>query len=258
MLRNYYFYNMAIFTINFWFFSITPTWYWLMYALSFLVFYFFIKKGDLTEKNQDILLFYTLLWVIIGGRVWYVLLYNFEYYRVHLWEIFMPWKGGMSFHGGAIGVILAWYFVAKKIHSSFLRLSDTFVWIVPIGLFLGRIGNYINGELFGLPGYTGIGARTINGVSYFPTPLLEGLLEWIVLGWILLAKRKRVTYSWQLGVWFLWGYALMRFMTEFLRTPDIQIGYIAYGWVTIGHILSLVMFITSIILHLILVKKPNH
>lgn len=246
---------MPIFTLSFWFFSIAPTWYWLMYALSFLIFYFFLKKGTLSEKNQDILLLYTLLGVIVGGRIWYILIYNFEYYRMHIWEIFMPWKGGMSFHWGMIGVICAWYYAAKKIRISFLQLSDTFVWIVPIGLFLGRIGNYINGELLGLPGYTGIGAKVIDGMSYFPTPLLECFLEWVVLGWILFIKKKRITYPWQLGVWFLWWYALMRFVAEFLRAPDIQIGYLINDWVTMGHALSLIMLVTSIMLHFYLTRK---
>lgn len=135
----------------------------------------------MSEKNIDILLFYTIIGVIVGGRMGYVLFYNFPYYRDHLLEILMLWRGGMSFHGGAIGVILAWYLAARRMGTSFLTLSDTLVWTVPIGLFLGRIGNYINGELVGWAGYTGWFAQTVRGVSYFPTPLLEASLEGILL-----------------------------------------------------------------------------
>jgi phosphatidylglycerol:prolipoprotein diacylglycerol transferase len=103
----------------------------------------------------------------------------------------MPWKGGMSFHGGALGVIIAWYIASQKIKKSFLTVSDKLVWIVPIGLFFGRIGNYINGELMGLPGYDWFLARKINGTSYFPTPLLEAFLEWILLFAILFGKEKK-------------------------------------------------------------------
>lgn len=109
----------------------------------------------------------------------------------------MPWKGGMSFHGGALGVIIAWIITARKIHKPFLVVADKMVWIIPIGLFFGRIGNYINGELLGMAGYNGIFARVVNGVPYFPTPLLESLLEGIFLFALLLWKKKNIAYPGQ-------------------------------------------------------------
>lgn len=244
---------MTIFSFEFWWITIAPTWYGLMYAVSFLIALILIQK-QFSEKQTDTLFFATILGVILGGRFGYVLVYNLGYYLENPLEILMPWKGGMSFHGGAIGVILAWYIASQKIKKSFLTVSDKLVWIVPIGLFFGRIGNYINGELMGLPGYDWFLSRKINGTSYFPTPLLEALLEWLILFAILLWKRKKIEYPGQLGVWFLGGYGIMRFFAEFFRTPDVQIGYMLGWWMTLGHVFSLCMIIIAIILHLRLRK----
>jgi phosphatidylglycerol:prolipoprotein diacylglycerol transferase len=131
------------------------------------------------------------------------------------------------------------------------------VWVVPFGIFLGRMGNYINGELFWIPGYRGFWARIIEGTSYFPTPLLEWFLEGIVLGYILSSKRKSITYPGQLGVWFLGGYGIFRFIAEFFRTPDIQLGYIIGEWMTLGHFLSIAMIIIAIWLHVFLKNKKS-
>jgi len=235
---------MTIFTLHLGWITLAPTWYGLMYAVSFLIGLLLIRK-QFSEKETDVLFFATILGVILWGRFGYVLFYNLGYFIQNPLEIFMPWKGWMSFHGGVIGVIIAWYIASKKIKKSFLGVSDKLVWIVPIGLFFGRIGNYINGELMGLPWYSWFLARYINGTSYFPTPLLEALLEWIVLFAILLWKRKKIKYPGQLGVWFLGGYGIMRFFVEFLRIPDVQIGYIFGGWMTIGHLFSIVMIVIS-------------
>lgn len=245
---------MTIFTFEFWWITIAPTWYGLMYAVSFLIALVLMQK-QFSEKHTDTLFFATVLWVILWGRLGYVVFYNLWYFIDHPLEILMPWKGGMSFHGGAIGVIIAWYIAAQKIKKPFLTVADKLVWIVPIGLFFGRIGNYINGELMGLPGYNWPIARYINGVSYFPTPLLEALLEgWVLLS-ILLWKKKKIVYPGQLGVWFLGGYGLMRFFAEFFRTPDVQIGYIFGWWMTLGHTFSLGMIFTAYILSSTLRKR---
>lgn len=245
---------MNIFTVNILGFELSPTWYGLMYAVSFLVWLFLFRR-EFSEKDTDTLFFFTVIGVILWGRLGYVVFYNPGYYLENPLEILMPWQGGMSFHGWAIGVIVAWYFAAKKIKKPFLIVADKLVWIVPIGLFFGRIGNYINGELMGMPGYDGVFARTAWWVSYFPTPLLEGFMEGIVLFLILLWKKKNIVYSGQLGVWFLGGYGCMRFFAEFFRTPDIQIGYILGDWMTLGHAFSLLMIIVSYILGQILQRK---
>ncbi len=246
---------MPIFVLHFWSITLAPTWYGLMYAVSFYGFYLIMKKQKLSEKQIDIILLFSILGVIFWWRIGYVLLYNFSYYQKNVLEIFMPWKGGMSFHGWALWVIIAWYCAARKMKVSFLQLSDKFVWIVPFGLLLGRIGNYINGELFWLSGYSGFWAKIINNISYFPTPLLEALLEGIVLGGILYWKKNKIAYPGQLGVWFLWWYGIARFMVEFFRTPDIQIGYIYGHWMTLGHVLSVIMVVTSLVLHFVLKNR---
>lgn len=254
-VRKYILFIMPIFTLHLWVLTLTPTWYWLMYALSFLCFFFIVSQQKISEKEKDMLIFYTILSVIIGGRMGYVLLYNFSYYIQHPWDILMLWRGGMSFHGWALWVILAWYLAARKIGMSFLKLSDTYVWIVPLWLFLGRVGNYINGELFGIPGYTGFWAHVIDGIPYFPTPLLEALLEGIILWWILYWKKNNIQYPGQLGVWFLGWYGVFRFLVEFFRTPDPQIGYIIGNWMTMGHLLSACMILASMILSYFLWKE---
>lgn len=246
---------MYIFDTHIFWFHIAPTWYGLMYAISFVIGYLLMKKQHFNEKNLDLIFTATVLGVIIGGRLGYVLLYNPAFYFTHSLEILMPWKGGMSFHGGAIGVIVAWIICAQKMKTLFPALADKLVWIIPIGLFFGRIGNYINGELFGLSGYAGVWSKIINWVSKFPTPLLEASLEWCALFLILLWRRKNITYPWQVWVWFLGGYAIFRFVAEFFRDPDTNIWYLSGGWLTYGHVLSLVMFLFSVCLHLYLKKR---
>lgn len=246
---------MPIFVLNIWSITLAPTWYGLMYAISFYGFFWVMKRQKMSEKMIDILLLSSLMGVILWGRIGYVVLYNFTYYQSHILEIFMPWKGGMSFHGGALGVIFAWYLAAYRMKISFLKLSDQLVWVVPFWLLLWRIGNFINGELLWLPGYDWWWSKIINGISYFPTPLLEALLEWVLLWGLLYWKKGRIDYAWQLGVWFLGGYGIARFIAEFFRTPDIQIGYILSNWMTLWHILSLCMIMVSIILHFLLRKK---
>ena len=144
---------MTIFSIEIWWVTLAPTWYWLMYALSFLLWLVLIRR-EFSEKNSDTLFFATILWVIFWGRFGYVLFYNLGYFLENPLEALMPWKWGMSFHGWALWVIMAWYLAAKKIQKPFLDVADKIVWIVPIGLFFGRIGNYINGELLGMAGYS--------------------------------------------------------------------------------------------------------
>lgn len=242
---------MYIFTIDIFWLHISPSWYGFMYAVSFLVGLFLIRK-QFSESHTDILFFSTVLGVILWWRIGYVLLYNFWYYTSHVLEIFMPWKGGMSFHGWVIWVIIAWYCASRKIWKPFLVIVDKMIWMVPIWLFFGRIGNFLNGELFGLPGYDGFFAQIVSGVSYFPTPLFEAFFEGIILLLILFFKRKNIRYSWQLGVWFLFFYGVFRCMAEFLRMPDVQIGYIFGNWMTLGHLFSIVMIIMSGIFSMIL------
>ncbi len=241
---------MTIFSLDIFGITLAPTWYGFMYMLSFLIFLYFLKK-NFVQKDVDFLFIYTFFWVIFGGRLWYILFYNLSYYLHSPVEILMPWKWGMSFHGWCIGVILAWFFASRKIKKDFLLLSDKLVWIVPVGLFFGRLGNFINKELLWWPGYSGPFAVQHYGNTYFPTPLLEALGEWVILFLLLFKKKRQINYRGQLGVWFLVGYGIIRFCVEFIRSPDAQIGYI-FWYLTLWQILSSLMVIFGVLLSIYL------
>lgn len=145
---------MHIFEISFFGIQIAPTWYGLMYAIGFGVSYIFVKKyGKIQPSDLDHLLTYIFLGVILGGRIGYILLYNLSYFLEHPMQIFAVWNGGMSFHGGATGVILAMIFFARRYSYKLFDVSDIVCTILPFAIGLGRIGNYINGELLGFAPY---------------------------------------------------------------------------------------------------------
>lgn len=136
--------------------TIAPTWYALMYILGFVAAWCFLKKYQHFRDTDDLdtLFFFAGLGVILGGRLGYVLLYEFEWYLANPLEILAIWKGGMSFHGGLLGVIFAVWLFSRRYRYEFWRLIDTIAVIVPVGLGLGRFGNYLNNELYGYAGYT--------------------------------------------------------------------------------------------------------
>lgn len=145
---------MPIFSITLFGLHIAPTWYGLMYALGFMGGYLILRaRKILSEKELESLLMYVFFGVLLGGRLGYVLFYNLPYYLAYPAQILATWQGGMSFHGGVIGVILAMILFAKVHKKSFLSIADNVTSILPIGLGLGRIGNYINGELLGFSPY---------------------------------------------------------------------------------------------------------
>lgn len=173
---------MPIFSVTLFGIHIAPSWYGLMYALGFFAGYWILKRRKiLSETELESLVLYVFFGVLLGGRLGYVLFYNLSYYLSHPVEILQTWHGGMSFHGGVIGVIIAMIFFSKMHRKSFLIIADSVTSILPIGLGLGRIGNYLNGELLGFANYTGPFSVEKNGVSYFPSPLLEAVLEGVVL-----------------------------------------------------------------------------
>lgn len=185
---------MRIFEISLFGFTIAPTWYGLSYAIAFLVGYFFVRRHlSLPEKKMDILFFSIFLCGILGGRLGYVIAYNLPYFLAHPAEILATWNGGMSFHGGLLGGALGIWIGSKKIGVRFLKAADTIVCIVPFGIFLGRLANYVNGELYGFAPYNGPFPIIVSGVAHFPSPLLEAALEGVLLGGILLFT------AWRLG-----------------------------------------------------------
>ena len=232
---------MKIFEITIFGFTIAPSYYGLMYAAWFILGYWIIlKRKKIEEKALDSLLMYLFFWVMLGGRLGYVLFYNLSYYIVNPSKIFAFWNGWMSFHGWVIGVTIALLLFSLINKKSFYLIADEVTAALPIWLWLGRIGNYLNKELLWMP-YTGFLAVEKNGVKYFPSPLLECFLEWILLWFILQYVQKNKTGDGQVAGAFLFFYGIFRFLIEFARTPDVQLGYLAFGWLTMGQLLSFPM-----------------
>ena len=230
-------------------------WYGVMYLLGFLCFLYVGKwrikhygHPVLTPEMMDDFLFYGALGVILGGRLGYCLFYRPEIYLLHPLDLFKTWDGGMSFHGGLIGVCLGVYIFSRKLKCSFLLLMDFASVFVPIGLFFGRVGNFINGELWGK--VTDVPWAMIfpgsDGQPRHPSQLyefsLEGILLFILVWWY--AAKKRPTGC--VSAFFLVGYALCRLFIEFFREPDPQLGYLAFNWVTMGQLLSVPMLIAGL------------
>lgn len=252
---------MYIFQLEIFWVTIAPSWYGAMYAISFILGYYYLKKLKYLSKKQiEDLFLYIFLWVILWGRLGYVLFYNFSYYTENFFDIFKVWEGWMSFHGGLLWVLVAVFIYIHLLLSkeekkkvSFFWLTDKLALAFPIGLFFWRIGNYINGELLGFSPYTGPFAYIKDAVSYFPSSLLEAFLEWICLFCIVFFIHKRYSKSiWVTSAAFLIGYGVFRSIVEiFFRMPDAHIGYI-FWFLTVGSILSILMILTGII---ILVSK---
>jgi len=223
-------------------------WYGFMYLCGFLVAYFVIraelrrKCGPVPVEAAGDLLFYLIVGLLVGARIGYAVFYNAPVYASAPWEIFALWHGGMSFHGGMVGMIAAGWLFARRNHAPFLELADIGAVAAPIGLMLGRIGNFINGELFGrvtdLP--WGIVFPLGGPLPRHPSQLYEAILEGPVLFSLMWWLRRRTTHHGVVLATFIVGYGVFRFLVEFLREPDPQIGFIA-GWLTMGQILCLCM-----------------
>jgi phosphatidylglycerol:prolipoprotein diacylglycerol transferase len=230
--------------------------YWLMYALSFIIWFYIIKKRKIFTHIQweDFFLF-TFLGVIIGGRLWYVVFYNLSYYLENIHKILYVWEWWMSFHWGALWVILAMILFSRKYNLNFLRVSDELTSVLPIWLFLWRIGNYFNKELLWYSGYNGIFAVEKNWTTYFPSPLLEAFLEWFILYFILLYIYKNKKFDWQVWSLFLIFYGIFRILVEiFFRQPDEHIWYILPG-LSLWIIYSLPMIIIWLWIYIYLSRK---
>jgi len=225
-------------------------WYGVMYLIGFIAAWLLAtyraKKSNGLWNSEQIsdLIFYGIVGVIVGGRLGYVLFYNLPMYAAHPLQIFAVWDGGMSFHGGLLGVIIAFFIFAKRNGKNLFQVGDFIAPMVPIGLGAGRIGNFINGELWGkvssLP-WAMVFPDDPTQLPRHPTELYEFLLEGVLLFIILwiysLKPRPRMAVS----GYFLLLYGIVRFLVEFLRLPDPQLGYIAWGWLTMGQILSIPM-----------------
>jgi phosphatidylglycerol:prolipoprotein diacylglycerol transferase len=228
-------------------------WYGLMYLLGFAAAYLLIchlsklRGLALSKEGVSDLLFYGVLGVILGGRLGYVLFYNFEQYLSRPLEIFAVWQGGMSFHGGLLGVIAASVLFCWRRKLPMLLCGDVLVASATIGLGLGRIGNFINAELWGrvtdLPwGMVFPGAGPL---PRHPSQLYEAALEGLVLFLILYLLHRRKVAEGVPFFCFFAGYGLFRFLVEFVRQPDAHLGFL-WGGATMGQLLSLPMILFGI------------
>ena len=249
-------------------FSLGPLqvrWYGLMYILGFLATYLLVGyqarlyKWDQLVRHMDNLNLSIIAGVILGGRLGYVLFYNPGYYLSHPLEILATWQGGMSFHGGCIGVLVCGALYCKRHKIDFWKVADIYVVTVPIGLGLGRIGNFMNAELYGRTTDVAWGMVFPGGgtLPRHPSQLYEALLEGVILFILLWSlkgkpwqKDQAATKNWPHGTMlalFLILYGIFRSLVEFVREPDPQLGRVLLG-MTMGQLLSVTMLITGITL----------
>jgi phosphatidylglycerol:prolipoprotein diacylglycerol transferase len=252
-------------------FAIGPVavrWYGLMYLLGFALFLILgrLRAKDtwrgMDKQDVDDLLFWGVLGVIVGGRLGYVLFYKPGYYLEHPLEAFMLWKGGMASHGGIIGVITMMWLWARAKGKSFLKVADFVVPLVPLGLGAGRIGNFINGELWGRPAdpavwpWAMVFPQANDGVPRHPSQLYqfagEGVLLFVLL-WLFSRKQRPPGV---VGAMFLVGYGVQRLITEFAREADNFLGLLTFR-LSMGQWLSLPMIAIGLAMLIVLQRKPR-
>ena len=240
-------------------------WYGILYMSGFVICYFILKKlirdkyFDYPVAKLDNLIIYIVLGVILGARLLYVLVYDdFLEHLKHPWTVFAIWQGGLSFHGSILGLLVVMALVARKERFSFWHIADTISLGTPLGLSLGRIGNFMNGELWGR-------TTTVPWAMIFPyggpnprhpSQLYESFLEGFVLFTLLWLLRNRVKKEGSISMLFLIFYGIFRFIIEFFREPDIQMGYYL-SFLTMGQILCLLMILSGTLLFLIKNRKSR-
>jgi len=252
-------------------------WYGMMYVFGLVAFYLLgkwrVRRGRSDWSLQEIadLLFYGVAGVIVGGRVGFVLFYGFDaFLRDPMW-LFRIWEGGMSFHGGLLGVMAAAWLFGRKTSRSFLEVTDFAAPLAPLGLGLGRVGNFINAELPGRVTELPIGVhfpcdsvRSFNLVCFgdyenvlrHVSSLYQAATDGIVLFVLVWVFAARPRPAGQVSAVFLIGYGSMRFLTELLREPDPGKGFVAFDWLTMGQVLSLPMVVLGIAL-MFLCRSPR-
>ncbi|MDA7599287.1 prolipoprotein diacylglyceryl transferase [Alphaproteobacteria bacterium] len=239
-------------------------WYALAYIAGLVGGLFILRRearqpgAPLSLGQLDSLMNYVLIGIILGGRLGFVIFYDFGFYLSHPLEILKVWQGGMSFHGGLLGVTFGMLLFARRNAIPVLNISDRVAMVVPIGLFLGRLSNFINGELIGRA--TDVPWAMIfpnsDGFARHPSQLYEAGLEGLGLGLVMyvLARRGALRASGTLTAALLIGYGAVRFMVEYVREPDIQLGLL-FNLITMGQLLCLPMIAGGVYL---LMRKPNN
>ena len=231
-------------------FSIEIRWYSLAYIIGILLGWLYCKKKLIKDNNVpnlfDDYITFLIIGMIIGGRLGYVLFYNFNYYLKNSFEIFAIWNGGMSFHGAVIGIIIASLFFSNKKKINNFTYLDLVSLSAPIGIFFGRIANFINSELYGRPTEVAwsVKFKLVDGINRHPSQLYEAFFEGVILFIILnyLYKRYYSTKPGAISGLFLIFYSFFRFLIEFFRNPDSQIGYLTFN-LTMGQLISIIFLI---------------
>jgi len=255
--------NPDLFTIG----PVRVRWYGVMYVLGFIASYFLIQKqkrareiGLIGTVAQD-LIFYLAIGVIVGGRLGYILFYEYNDFGAYIknpLEIIATWHGGMSFHGGLIACVIAGWLFARKKNIPFAALADCTIVTAPIGLGLGRLGNFINGELLGRASNLPWAMIFPDGgpIPRHPSQLYEVLAEGVLLFIIMWTLRKRQFKDGMMVVFFLLFYGIFRFIIEFFKEPDPQLGFLL-GYFTMGQLLCIAMIAAAGLLALFLNRNKR-
>ena len=241
-------------------FSLEIRWYSLAYIVGILIGWILSKKIFLTNQQVNVkfddYITYLILGIIIGGRLGYVFIYNFDYYLVNLTDILKIWEGGMSFHGAVAGIIISSLIFGKINNDNSFYYMDVVALVAPTGIFFGRIANFLNSELYGTTTSVPWAVKfiQIDNLSRHPSQLYEAFFEGIVLFVILLYfyKKQYLKIPGKISGFFLFFYSIFRFILEFFRAPDTQLGYLIFGF-TMGQIISIIFIIVG--LSLILFKN---
>ena len=231
-------------------FSVEIRWYSLAYIIGILFGWTLSKRifinDPLLKQKFDDYITYLIIGIIIGGRLGYVILYNFDYYLNNLIDIFKIWQGGMSFHGGLIGIIAVSVLFAKKNNQNPFIYLDVVSIVAPIGIFFGRIANFINSELYGIETNLPWAVQfiQIDNLYRHPSQLYEAIFEGLILFIILIYFRKKgfMKIPGLISGLFLIFYSIFRFLIEFVRVPDEQLGYIFLN-LTMGQVISFIFFL---------------
>jgi len=239
-------------------------WYSMAYILGIIIGWLYANKIiRLTTINKynfvqikishfNDLIVYLVIGIIIGGRLGYILFYNFEYYSQNFLEIFKIWQGGMSFHGGLLGIIVSIIFFSKKTKTNFFKSADIVSCVAPIGIFLGRIANFINGELYGKVSSLPWAIIFPNGGSLARHPsqiyeaILEGIILFVLINYLAIKKQLLFKTGYISGL-FLVSYSILRIFSEFFREPDIHLG-LFFNYFSLGTLLSMITLIAGLII----------
>ena len=236
-------------------FSLKIHWYSLAYIFGIMFGWIYCKKKLIEDKKIldlfDGLINYLIIGIIVGGRLGYIVIYNLDYYLANISEILMIWKGGMSFHGGLVGIVVSTFIYSKKNNVNAFIFLDLIALVAPMGIFLGRISNFINSELYGKESdiFWSVKFLAVDEIYRHPSQIYEAIFEGIVLFLILnyLYRKKVLTNPGVISGIFLILYSVFRIIIEYFREPDTQLGYLVFN-LTMGQIVSIIFLIFGIYL----------